>query len=138
MENSVIPMDNSPESIKVRKQIIYEFYQKWKSANPLMRRYNFSLKESINIRHISIDETSTHASKRYLSTLAVMQLDSILSYAVRKKTVQRKQNKKNQKMFEKMIIMDYECPGIGHVKLTVGVRKVTHEKIQYCITALGI
>ena len=111
MENTVIPMDNSPESIKVRKQIIYEFYQKWKSANPLMRRYNFSLKENINIRHISIDETSTHASKRYLSTLAVMQLDSILSYAVRKKTVQRKQNKKNQKMFE---------------------------KIQYCITALGI
>ena len=34
--------------------------------------------------------------------------------------------------------MAYDCPGIGDVKLTVGVRKVTHEKVQYCITALNV
>lgn len=28
--------------------------------------------------------------------------------------------------------------GIGVVKMTVGVRRRTHEKVQYCITALEI
>ena len=42
----------------------------------------------------------------------------------------------NQKPFEKMIIMKYDCVGIGVVKMTVGVRRRTHEKVQYCITAL--
>ena len=42
----------------------------------------------------------------------------------------------NQKTFEKMIIMKYDCVGIGVVKMTVGVRRRTHEKVQYCITAL--
>lgn len=41
-------------------------------------------------------------------------------------------------MFEKMIVMEYNCPGIGLIKLTVGVRKITHEKIQYCITTMDI
>ena len=44
----------------------------------------------------------------------------------------------NQKPFEKMIIMKYDCVGIGVVKMTVGVRRRTHEKGQYCITALDI
>ena len=37
-----------------------------------------------------------------------------------------------------MITITYDCPGIGAVKLTVGVRKVTYEKVQYCITALNV
>ena len=44
----------------------------------------------------------------------------------------------HQKPFEKMIIMKYDCVGIGVVKMTVGVRRRTHEKVQYCITALEI
>lgn len=133
-----IPIDDSIESIKARKKVIYDFYQEWKYVNPLMRRYNLSLKDYINIRHVSIDETSAHASKKYLSTLAVLQLDAILTYAKRIKITKSKAGIKNQKMFEKMIVMEYDCPGIGVVKLTVGVRKTTHEKIQYCITALEI
>ena len=35
-----------------------------------------------------------------------------------------------------MLIMKYDCVGIGIVKMTVGVRRRTHEKVQYCITAL--
>lgn len=138
IDKNDIPIDDSIESIKTRKNVIYDFYQEWKYANPLMRRYNLSLKDYINIRHVSIDETSAHASKKYLSTLAVLQLDAILTYAKRKKITISKAGIKNQKMFEKMIVMEYDCPGIGMVKLTVGVRKTTHEKIQYCITALEI
>ena len=40
------------------------------------------------------------------------------------------------KEFDKMLIMHYLCPGIGTVKMTVGVKRRTHEKVQYCITAL--
>ncbi|MBQ7020217.1 MAG: hypothetical protein IJN30_04380 [Bacteroidales bacterium] len=138
IDKNDIPIDDSIESIKTRKKVIYDFYQEWKYVNPLMRRYNLSLKDYINIRHVSIDETSAHASKKYLSTLAVLQLDAILTYAKRKKITISKAGIKNQKMFEKMIVMEYDCPGIGMVKLTVGVRKTTHEKIQYCITALEI
>ena len=44
----------------------------------------------------------------------------------------------NQKQFEKIIIMQYECVGIGVVKMTVGIRRRTQEKVQYCITALDV
>lgn len=32
--------------------------------------------------------------------------------------------------------MQYSCPGIGDVRLMVGVRKRDKTKIQYCITSL--
>ena len=32
--------------------------------------------------------------------------------------------------------MRYDCVGIGVIKMTVGVRRRTHEKVQYCITAI--
>lgn len=133
-----IPKGTGKEDVSKRKQIIFDFYQKWKSEHPEMRMYNHSLKEYINIRYVSIDETCAHASKNYLSTLAVLQLDAILTLAKKKSITIAKGNNKNQKPFEKMIIMTYDCPGIGDVKLTVGVRKVTHEKVQYCITALNV
>ena len=37
-----------------------------------------------------------------------------------------------------MIEMRHTCPGIGAVKLTVGIRMKSALKIQYCITALGV
>lgn len=88
-----IPKGTAKEDIAARKQIIFDFYKDWKLKHPEMRMYNQSLKEYINIRYVSIDETCAHASKNYLSTLAVLQLDAIL---------------------------------------------VTHEKVQYCITAMDV
>ena len=43
---------------------------------------------------------------------------------------------KQQSKFEKMLGMEYFCPGIGNVRLMVGVRRRDKTKIQYCITAL--
>ena len=71
MEKTFIPEDNSVASIKIREQIIRDFYRKWKERNPSQRKFNLSLKEYINIRMVSIIETSEHAAKNYLSTLAV-------------------------------------------------------------------
>lgn len=42
----------------------------------------------------------------------------------------------SQSKFQAMIEMGHDCPGVGKVKLTVGVKLRTHIKIQYCITAI--
>jgi tRNA splicing ligase len=132
----MIPIGNSREDIQQRELIIRDFYHEWKEKNPSQKKYNLSLKEYINIRMVSIVETSEHAAKNYLSTLAVLQLDAILVGA-RKVSIQNvKQNNKNQKPFEKIIIMEYDLVGIGTIKMTVGVRRRTREKVQYCITAI--
>ncbi len=132
---SVIPLGDSPEDVAKRRKVISRFYREWKEKNPLQRRYNLSLKEYINIRFVSITETCTHASRSYLSTLAVLQLDAVLTGAKKVATLPAKYNG-NQKAFEKMIVMHYHCPGIGTVKMTVGIKRRSHEKVQYCITAL--
>ena len=86
---------------------------------------------------VSIVETSEHAAKSYLSTLAVLQLDAILVGARKISIKKVKPNNKNQQPFERMMIMEYELIGIGTIKMTVGVRRRTHEKVQYCITAIS-
>ena len=124
------------EDIKSREQIIRDFYREWKLKNPSQRKFNLSLKEYINIRMVSIVETSEHAAKSYLSTLAVLQLDSILTGAKKISIKKLKTGNANQKPFERIMIMEYELMGIGKIKMTVGVRRRTQEKVQYCITAI--
>ena len=86
---------------------------------------------------VSIVETSEHAAKSYLSTLAVLQLDTILTGARKVSLKKPKPGNKNQQPFERIMIMEYDLVGIGTVKMTVGVRRRTQEKVQYCITAIG-
>ena len=136
MKKTIIPEVNSVESIKIRERIIRDFYREWKEKNPSQRKYNLSLKEYINIRMVSIVETSEHAAKTYLSTIAVLQLDAILMGATKVSVKKTKSGNRNQKPFEKMMIMEYDVAFIGKVKMTVGIRRRTHEKIQYCITAI--
>ncbi len=133
-----IPIGNTREEITQREVLIRNFYRQWKEKNPTQRKYNLSLKDYINIRYVSIDETSRHAAKTYLSTLAVMQLDAILTNAKKVSYSKIKPNNKNQSGFVKMIIMQYQSPGIGKVKLTVGIKRRTKEKVQYCITAVEV
>ena len=85
---------------------------------------------------VSIIETSEHAAKNYLSTIAVLQLDAILMGAKKISVNSTKQCNKNQKPFEKMIVMEYDVAFVGRVRMTVGVRRRSHEKVQYCITAI--
>ena len=133
----MIPKGNSIEDIKLREEIIRKFYRDWKEKNPSQRKYNLSLKEYINIRMVSIIETSEHAAKSYLSTLAVLQLDAILIGAKKVSIRKTKIGNKKQKPFEGIMIMEYELIGIGKVKMTVGIRRRTREKVQYCITAIS-
>ena len=131
-----IPVGNTKEARRKRQDLIYAFYAGWKRKNPEQKKYNIALRDDINIRAVSLDETAAQASLTYLSTLAVLQLDAILTNAWLVKTVPSKQNTKNQRSFERMLIMEYVCTGVGRVKITVGVRRSDKTKIQYCITAI--
>ncbi|MCQ2238707.1 MAG: hypothetical protein MJZ73_05690 [Bacteroidaceae bacterium] len=137
MEKIEVPSGNSVNDIKNREKIIREYYKHWKSQNQEQRLFNLHLKDYINIRMISIVETSEHASKNYLSTLAVLQLDAILTNSRMVSVVNTDPRSKNQNQFEKMIIMEYYCMGIGTVKMTVGIKRSNKEKVQYCITSLS-
>ena len=129
---------DSKEEIKTREKIISDFYHEWKLKNPTQRLYNIYLEDYINIRYISIIETVEHAAKSYLSTLAVLQLDSILKLAKKVGVANTKHGNKNQSQFEKMIKMEYELVGIGKVSLIVGVKRSNKEKVQYCITIINV
>jgi hypothetical protein len=131
-----IPTGESKEDFRIRKQIIWQFYQDWKKKNPSLKKYNLALNDYINIRFVSIDETSHQAAKSYLSTLAVLQLDSILTLAKKYRIVKAKPNDKNQKQFNKLLWMKHNLPGVGEVKLMVGIVRRTKDKVQYCITAI--
>lgn len=132
----MIPEGKTIDDIKARETIIRNYYHEWKTNNPSQRKFNLSLKEYINIRMVSIVETSEHAAKSYLSTLAVLQLDSILIGAKKVSSQKPKKGNKNQKPFERILVMEHELVGIGTVKMTVGVRRKTRVKVQYCITAI--
>ena len=131
-----IPTGGSTEDRRKRRDLIYSFYENWKQMNPEHKKYNLALKDDINIRAVSLDETAGQASLSYLSTLAVLQLDAILTNAWLVKDVPSKGDSKNQRSFERMLIMEYICIGVGRVKITVGVRRKDKMKVQYCITAI--
>lgn len=133
-----IPKGDNKEDIKKREQIIRLLDRQWIDINPGKKKYNLSLKDYINIRALSIDETARHAAKSYLSTLAVVQLDAILSNAKKIKIVLANPKTTNQKQFNKMLVMEYTLPAIGTVRMIVGINRRTNEKIQYCVTAIKI
>lgn len=132
-----IPTGDSGEDRRMRNRLIRQFYYQWMYNNSEKKVFNKSLNDYIYVKHISINETAGHASLRYHSTLAVLQLDSILPNAVLKESKPVNPKTKNQKGFMKMLIMEYHCPGIGLVRLTVGQKKSDRSKVQYCITAIS-
>lgn len=131
-----IPTGDSTEDRRKRHKIILSFYHKWKAQNPEARRYNLSLNDYINIKYVSLQETAGQASLTYLSTLAVLQLDAILTNSVYVEKLPANHKKNHQRAFESMLRMSYNCPGIGTVKMLVGVKHSDKSKVQYCITAI--
>jgi len=137
LDNNGIALGDSTEDKKARKKFIKEFYKYWGTSNPTKQIFNKSLNEYISVKHISVEETSGQASTRYKSTLAVIFLSEILEHAIKKGSTRNADpTKDNQKRFEKIIIMEYAKYGFGKIKLTVGIKRGTKEKEQYCITAI--
>ena len=137
LDQKKVATDDSKEAKKQRKQFIKDFYRLWEIVNPTKKIFNKSLNDFINVKFVSVDETAGHASHRYISTLAVMFLSEILENAVQKgKPKNVNPTSKKQKGFEKMILMEYNKKEFGTIKLTVGVKRGTKEKVQYCVTAI--
>ena len=126
----VIPRGTSRDDMRTRKQIIGDFYVRWIAANPEKRVWNKSLNSYINVKFISINETKGQASVSDESTRAVMGLSDILKNAVVVNRKAAKTNDRNQKAFDKMIIMSYK-----EFRLLVGHQTSKNEYVQYCITA---
>ena len=133
-----VPVGDSIEDRRARNRLIRQFYYQWMGQNVDRKIFNKSLDDYIHIKYISINETAGHASLRYLSTLAVLQLDAILPNAILKTSKPINPKTKNQKGFSRMLIMEYCCPAIGLVRLTVGQKGSDGTKVQYCITAIEV
>lgn len=133
-----VPVGDSIEDRRARNRLIRQFYYQWMGQNEDRKIFNKSLDDYIHVKYISINETAGHASLRYLSTLAVLQLDAILPNAILKASRPVNPKTKNQKGFSRMLIMEYCCPAIGLVRLTVGQKGSDGTKVQYCITAIEV
>ena len=133
-----VPVGDTVEDRRCRNRLIRQFYFQWMGKHEDRKVFNKSLDDYINIKYISVNETAGHASLRYLSTLAVFQLDAILPNAVLKDSKPANPKTKNQKGFKRMLIMEYNCPAIGLVRLTVGQKASDDSKVQYCITAIDV
>ena len=132
-----IPTGTTLEEIKVRKKIIRDFYATWNATNPTKQVFNANLKEFINIRYLSINETAEMASRRYISTFAITHyFTEILELAEEIRRTKPKPDNANQKRFSEIIALEYTKKEFGTIKLTVGVLKGSKQHIQYCITAI--
>lgn len=54
-----IPQGQTKEEMQIRKKIIKDFYSIWNAANPTKHVYNIDLNDFINVRFLSIQETSS-------------------------------------------------------------------------------
>ena len=143
LDKSGIATGDTTEDKKQRKQFIVDCYGKWIIANPEKRIYNKSLMAFIEVRFLSVEETSGHASTSYKSTLAVTFLSEVLENAIVQKDKRGnliadkpKPNVKNQARFSRFFVMEYKKANFGKIKLTVGELRGSGQKIQYCITAI--
>ncbi|MCR5394478.1 MAG: hypothetical protein K6E86_03720 [Bacteroidales bacterium] len=136
-----VPMDQTIEAIRKREEIIDAFFRKWYEEHPAREVYNNRVNNSILVRKVSIDEAKQHASKRYLSTVAIIHhFEEILANAISVGKTAVKPNDRNQSSFDYMLIMSYQCQNIGLVKLTVGIRKKKAEDggAQEIMTEYGV
>ena len=131
--NQVIPKGRTKENIKIREQLIKDFYARWISEHPDKKVFNTALGRNICVKFLSINETYEKAARSYDSTLAVFSLTEILQNAMFVEELPAKRNTRNQKQFEKLLVMRY-----GNIKLTVGLQRSNQDLVQYCITVSQI
>jgi len=102
---SNIPTGRTKEDIKVREKLIKDFYAQWIAEHPDKKVWNKSLGAFINVKFLSFNETYEKASRSYESTCAVFRLTEILEQAVKTGEQLAKRSTRNQKQFEKLLIM---------------------------------
>jgi len=124
-----IPKGRTKEEIKVREHIIKEFYAQWIAEHPDKKVLNIALGKYICVKFLSINETYEKAARNYESTLAVFRLTEILQNATLIEELPAKRNTRNQKQFEKLLVMQFK-----NIKLILGIQRSNQDLVQYCIT----
>ena len=99
------------------------------SEHPGKKIFNAALGKNICVKFLSINETYEKASRSYESTLAVFRITEILQNAKFVEELPAKRNTRNQKQFERILVMQHE-----NIKLTVGLQRSNQDLVQYCIT----
>jgi hypothetical protein len=143
LDDKGIATGDTQDDYKSRKKFIADFYAHWIAENTTKHIYNKALGDFIEVKYLSMNETSGKAAYNYKSTLAVTYLTEILENAKIRKDKKGnvaietpKVNVKNQARFSKIFTMFYEKSAFGKIKLTVGELRGSKQKIQYCITAI--
>jgi len=126
---NTIPKGRTKDEIKARETLIKDFYAQWISEHPDKKVWNHNISAFIHVKFLSINETYEKAARDYESTLAVYRLTEILENAVRVGDKATNRKTRNQKQFEKLIVLKH-----GNIKLMVGLQRSTQEMVQYCIT----
>jgi uncharacterized protein (DUF2235 family) len=140
IEDYTIPKGREKADIKTREDIVWALLRKWLSKNPLKRKKNADLKDYIYLRFDGMQETVNKAARSYKSTMAVFELDFLLSNAI--KTDTDKPKSKRQEKFIEMLIMNVDTtaflPYFDKVKMLVGItkQKKNAKKIQYSISVI--
>jgi hypothetical protein len=140
IEDYIIPKGKEKTDFKARENVIWGMLGKWLSQNPLKRKINIELNDYIYLRFDGMQETVNKAARNYKSTMAIIQLDIILTNATKIGT--DKPKSKRQEKFAEMIVMNVNTPAFhpyfDKVKMLVGVskQKKNTKKIQYSITAI--
>ncbi len=129
-----IPKGTSPEEIEIRREIIHNYIQNWRTGNMDPRVFNKDIKEFIKVNQVFLIESVSHAAVTYLSTKAVLRMETIMADAKLVGLSKTKTGNSNQKPFKQMMVMVYKAEDLGSVKMTVGVRNRTEEKVEYSIT----
>lgn len=130
-----IPMGNSHQEKTIRREIIHQFIQRWRNEHADDPRiFNRELNDYIKINQVFLLESVAHSAVKYQSTKAVLMMEEIMNNARKVSMTRTKEGNSNQKPFAQMMVMRYHIDGIGSVKMTIGIRKRTFEKVQYSIT----
>ena len=124
-----IPKGRTRADIKAREKLIKDFYAQWIAEHPDKKVWNRDLGTFIHVKFLSINETYEKAARNYKSTLAVFRLTEILENAVCVGEKMTDQKTRNQKPFEKLIVLKHD-----EVKLMVGLQRSNQELVQYCLT----
>ena len=125
-----IPMGGSRDEMQIRREKIHQHIQQWRTDHaetPYI--YNKDLKENVKINQLFLLESVAHSAYSYQSTKAVLGMEEVITEAKFVCKVKAKDNS-NQKPFKEMMILRYHSSLLGTVKITIGIRKRTQEKVQ--------
>jgi hypothetical protein len=125
-----IPKGITKEEVYERRTIIIEELQHLIGTAVRCKALKNQL---VHFDFYSIDETATHASKKYESTLAALNVTKAISNAVYIRR-DRPHSKNQIKMrFNEIVELAAELKDIGIVKIIIGQRR-NKKYVHYCIT----